>query len=710
MVRVSSEVALPAAAAVNLPLPNEGRVATEEAVRGGRAPMAITPRKQSAFGGTLDESATKARVDIDTSAKTVVVPIPPAVTVPTPDDNLRARRVRSEASALASRRPRYARGFVWGASEISDTPSASFTERADPVPSVPFSDLRHLQVTETIASNSSLFLIITPIRHDIFRALLFDHPNPLLVNSICNGIQYGFWPYADLAGLDSAVPITLDRGFAREPPPEEVSFLCETRDNEMAVNRFSPPFASLLPGMVVGPYFSVPKPGSDKRRLVTDHSAGDQSLNSFIPIESGHIRVDTLIDLVKCIRAEMGSNGGQPPRWIFKSDASTAFRLLPMHPRWQMRQIVRIDGAYHVDRNAVFGNRASMRIWCLFFGLVTWIAIKHRQCPDLLHYVDDSFGVDWVEGLVPYAAYEASYPAKQVQLLRLWDEIGLPHAKPKQLYGRELVIIGFFFSLDTMTITMPVNKKAEIVALLRDFIRPISRRRTLHEFQVMLGSANWALNVFPLLRPGLSSSYAKTAGKTLRNAGIPLNRDVISDLSWFADRMEVSDGIHVLQVTEWGKGDADLEIWCDASKLAIAFYSRAHRCAYVSPLDEDQITSSGVFRIFFNEALAVVSALAWASRLANPPRRLIIHSDSINTVQIFHSLRASQEYNQIIFLAVQILMDSDIELRVLHIVGADNVIADHVSRLMFDAARQLHPGLIIRSFMPPRDELAVHQL
>ena len=98
-----------------------------------------------------------------------------------------------------------------------------------------------------------------------------------------------------------------------------------------------------------------------------------------------------------------------------------------MHPLWQARQPVRFDGLLHIDHNAVFGNRASGKLWCTFFALVGWAAAHERGLEDLHQYVDDTFGFEFNRTLVRYEPYDTSYPEKQAHLLELWDEIGLIH-------------------------------------------------------------------------------------------------------------------------------------------------------------------------------------------------------------------------------------------------------------------------------------------
>ncbi|KIM20800.1 hypothetical protein M408DRAFT_333803, partial [Serendipita vermifera MAFF 305830] len=219
----------------------------------------------------------------------------------------------------------------------------------------------------------------------------------------------------------------------RDWSEEEVAFIQETCREEEEAGRFSSPFGSeLLPGMVCGPVFPVPKPGTNKLRLVTDHSAGTFSLNSLIPEDSRSVRFDNLHDLGSSLRHFHRVNN-RGPRWLFKSDVSKAYRLIPMHPHWQIRQVFETPEGGEmmkwVDRCGVFGNAAMVRVFCAFFGAVIWVAINVRAIDGLFHYIDDANGYEDNPHLVFYDPYKAYYPENQVQLLKLWDELGIPHQR-----------------------------------------------------------------------------------------------------------------------------------------------------------------------------------------------------------------------------------------------------------------------------------------
>ncbi|KAF8591607.1 hypothetical protein K439DRAFT_1275982, partial [Ramaria rubella] len=141
---------------------------------------------------------------------------------------------------------------------------------------------------------------------------------------------------------------------------------------------------------------------------------------------------------------------------------------------------------------------------------------------------------------------------QQVLSLHLWDDLNLPHSKDKQIFGHTLEIVSLLVNPSSMTITVFGERKDELVAAIQAFIdTTIVRCHPLLKWQHLLGWINWALNVFPLLKPGLQSAYAKISGKSLLLAPIFLNRAVIQDLGWVASVMEEADGVHMLESTEW---------------------------------------------------------------------------------------------------------------------------------------------------------------
>ncbi|KIJ29248.1 hypothetical protein M422DRAFT_187699, partial [Sphaerobolus stellatus SS14] len=109
--------------------------------------------------------------------------------------------------------------------------------------------------------------------------------------------------------------------------------------------------------------------------------------------------------------------------------------------------------------------------------------------------------------------------------------------------------------------------------------------------------------------------------------------------------------------------------------------------------------------ILFYETLTTTSTVTWATALPFPPRRLLVYTDSLDSMEMFHSLRAKDGYNELLLLVVQQLMANRMSLRVCHVTGANNTIANALSRGLFNLAHQLVPNIRISIFEPPQNVL-----
>lgn len=161
----------------------------------------------------------------------------------------------------------------------------------------------------------------------------------------------------------------------------------------------SPFGPDLLPGMYSTPVLAVPKPHSDKLRLVSHQSCGIFSQNSMIDKDlTRGPRMDTLHQFIPAL-LHFRREHGKVCLVLWKSDVSEAFRHHPAHPLWQIKQVVttniptkdEIDHGIDrgtlvctVDWRSCFGSCASPRNWSSIMGLVIWVAIFVKWILDLV--------------------------------------------------------------------------------------------------------------------------------------------------------------------------------------------------------------------------------------------------------------------------------------------------------------------------------------
>jgi hypothetical protein len=173
--------------------------------------------------------------------------------------------------------------------------------------------------------------------------------------------------------------------------------------------------------------------------------------------------IKTLGDSIRAFRASHLTDPEAQSLILWKSDVAAAYRQMPMHPLWQIKQVVNIDGQFCIDRCNNFGGRASQKIWWSFISLVLWIAVFKRNLHALKCYVDDHFAFCVAGDLELYNKYDAFLPSDQVALLQLWDEISLPHEESKQICGTCIPIIGFEVDPNAMSVKMSETKRSELI-------------------------------------------------------------------------------------------------------------------------------------------------------------------------------------------------------------------------------------------------------
>ena len=273
--------------------------------------------------------------------------------------------------------PRFVRDLIWGKTTNSISPAAQYSLFADPLPRPPRSELENSTALNTICDNPNLFKIVCNINIKKLAKLLEEHPNQSFVQSVIAGLREGLWPWAE---PQDGYPTTHNE--PQHPPrnDRECEFMLSQREKEMKADHFSNLFNTLLPGMNVVPVHVMPKSPDDKLHLVVDHSAGPYSINSMIDHQSiTGVKLDGIRTLGDSIREFYAScptdlqHGKCLVLW--KSDVAAAYRQMPMHPLWQIKQVVNIDNQFCIDRCNNFGGHALQKIWWSFISLILWIAV-----------------------------------------------------------------------------------------------------------------------------------------------------------------------------------------------------------------------------------------------------------------------------------------------------------------------------------------------
>jgi hypothetical protein len=289
------------------------------------------------------------------------------------------------------KRPSWVRGLMWTDIDLGISRTTLWTESASPLPPVPLEEFQNVEAIDTIFNNPQLFRIVTPINIPCFKELLSSHPNKPFVDSVIYGLSHGFWPFAHTHY--GSYPTTHDDSGAPPKTVEQTEFLRQQIQTESDTDQYSAPFSpDLLPGMYSTPVLAVPRKG--KLRLCNHHSFGEFSLNSMIDRDDiAGVKLDGICELGESLRIFRQQHGNEP-LVVFKSDVKAAYRRMPVHYLWQIKQVVTFEGLRRVDRVTCFGSRGSQILFMAFMSLVTWVALYIFSIDHLKDYVDDSFSFE----------------------------------------------------------------------------------------------------------------------------------------------------------------------------------------------------------------------------------------------------------------------------------------------------------------------------
>ncbi|PBK81346.1 hypothetical protein ARMGADRAFT_1091369 [Armillaria gallica] len=105
--------------------------------------------------------------------------------------------------------PKYKQGFVFLTADSGRSRAASCTEYKLPVPRPPAKEFENAEAIKMIKDHPQLFKITTPIKVDMLKSYLDNHPNPGFVSSVMTTLKEGFWPWADTHHM-ADFPITWD--------------------------------------------------------------------------------------------------------------------------------------------------------------------------------------------------------------------------------------------------------------------------------------------------------------------------------------------------------------------------------------------------------------------------------------------------------------------------------------------------------------------
>lgn len=443
--------------------------------------------------------------------------------------------------------------------------------------------------------------------------------------------------------------------------------------SEQVAGRYSEAFAPQELERLIGPFRSsplglVPKPNSDKMRLIQDLSfprddGHVQSINAGIsasdfPTAWGTFDATSalILSLPKgCLAATF--------------DISAAYRLTPIRPAQQNALCVFWKDKVYVDRAVMFGLASGAGVFGSIADMLVAIYVKSGFGP-LLKWVDDFFAIKLPEGTWT-----------EQEFIELTASIGVPWSAEKL---RRLAAIqryiGFDWDLAQKLVALPEEKLDKTLQLIDDWSK--ASTRTASQAAKLHGKLVHISCIFPLIRPFLQSISGFAQGFRSQRAKLIPPPALIADLSWVRFVLQQSPNQRPLYAPE----PVDIGWWGDASSsFGIGIVIGTHWAIWkwtkgfrVGPKQDCDIG--------WAEAVAVELGLRAALELGyckpkqDARNTFIVRSDNAGVVAVTNKGRSkSKETNHILKHVYQLQATNAIRISATYVPSRDNI-ADALSR------------------------------
>ncbi|VDB90881.1 unnamed protein product [Peniophora sp. CBMAI 1063] len=358
------------------------------------------------------------------------------------------------------------------------------------------------------------------------------------------------------SGFDAGVDTKVDRTFIPKNHSSiqlDPTFIDTYIAAEVAANRFVGPFEPDTLERIIGPFRTnplglVPKPGTDKHRMVNDLSFprdGD-------PVPAVNLAIDRSQfitewgDFTKMAQAVLDA----PPGTMAATfDISAAYRITPIRPDQQHVLCVTWRGKVYIDRAACFGMASSSGI----FGAIA----------DMLVAIYKASGyrvvLKWVDDFVVFRLPGDSF--SEEDFVHLTSALGVPWSVAKtRSFAYRQKYIGFIWDLVRKTVAMPEEKLSALRSLLDAWLEPKAKFNA-GEAESLHGKVVHAATIFPLVRPFLPSISHFPRGFKNGYTKHSLPGPVQKDITWIRDILEHAPN----EISLTREEPLDIGWWGDAS-------------------------------------------------------------------------------------------------------------------------------------------------
>lgn len=424
-----------------------------------------------------------------------------------------------------------------------------------------------------------------------------------------------------------------------------------------------------FPHFSVSPIGAVVKTSGKVRKIHhLSHPHGGDSINANIPDE-----YQPLGSLKQAIRFIRRCGKGC---WLTKLDVRSAYRQIPVRPEdWPLLDF-QWEGKYYFDVTLPFGLKSSCKLWELYATALHYFLEHLLLIECTVHYIDDFLFVVRDVGAAR---------ALLDQALTLCNELGIPMA-PEKIDGPTQCLTFLGIELDTIAMVARLSDErlSELRARLRAWVE--SRSATIKERESLAGLLNFACQV---VRPGriftqrIFAAIKKlrskqTKGLLARHPKQTITPGEKGDALWWLAFIKKWNGVGIILPGPI----QEVELFSDACNSGFGAYWKGHWIAGAWTAEElsDANRDKRISMPYLELRALVIAAAAFGRHWQG--KRIRLRCDAHATVDAINKgFARTKQTGALLRYLHYVGVQHEFEAEVVWIAGADNSIADVLSRL-----------------------------
>lgn len=499
--------------------------------------------------------------------------------------------------------------------------------------------------------------ITSPLIVSNWRSALQSHPDQAFVQYILQGLTHGFH-----VGFDRGVKCKSSRNNMRsalENPYPVDEYLAEELQAGRIVGPLDP---AHLDGAQVSRFGVIPKTGQpNKWRLILDLSSPrEHSVNDGISKSLCSLRYTSVEDAVQRIWS-MGKG-----TLLAKIDIAHAYRNIPVHAEDRLLLVMQWREKFYMDTVLPFGLRSAPKIFSAVADALEWILLQ-AGVTFVIHYLDDylTMGKKYTK--------ECENNLALIQKICAW--LGFP-LKVEKMEGPTEILIFLGILIDTlrMELRLPPDKLIELKNLVDQW--KSKQASTKRQLLSLIGKLAHAAKIVKPGRTFLRRMLDVAHSVKDLNHYVKLKSDFKSDLAWWECFLEQWNGLSMMETLHHNQAPA--AVWhTDASGSwgCGAYWGGRGRWIQAQWSKDWQSKN-----ITLKEMIPIVLATAmWGRHCSH--KHVLVYCDNMAVVQMLAS-KTSREQDIMHLLRCLHFFTAlfDMNLKVVHLAGKLNVMADSISR------------------------------